>query len=142
MMVQTLWGKEEVKSRVCRMCHAEKPLTSEYFGKDSGANYFTTYCKKCATEYNRNLKKLNEKYKHDRPGKDYTCPICHKGWDDLKGKGNANHKNVWCLDHDHESNTFRGWLCHPCNRGLGNLGDSIENLKRAIRYYENQGSQG
>lgn len=39
-----------------------------------------------------------------------------------------------CLDHDHVTNKFRGWLCHICNTGLGKLGDSIESLERALAY--------
>lgn len=38
------------------------------------------------------------------------------------------------MDHDHESGNFRGWLCTPCNTGLGKLGDSIAGLQRAIEY--------
>lgn len=38
------------------------------------------------------------------------------------------------LDHCHETNRFRGWLCSNCNHGLGKLGDNIEGLQRAIEY--------
>jgi hypothetical protein len=29
---------------------------------------------------------------------------------------------------------FRGWLCDPCNRSLGVLGDNIEGLVKCINY--------
>jgi len=41
---------------------------------------------------------------------------------------------VWQLDHCHETGEFRGWLCKQCNTGLGNLGDNLESLKRAVNY--------
>ncbi|NBP03241.1 MAG: hypothetical protein EBU90_24715 [Proteobacteria bacterium] len=40
----------------------------------------------------------------------------------------------WCLDHDHETNKFRGWICERCNTGLGKLGDNIEGIVKALNY--------
>jgi len=42
------------------------------------------------------------------------------------------------LDHCHETNTFRGWLCYNCNVGLGKLKDSIEMLERGIKYLKGE----
>lgn len=39
-----------------------------------------------------------------------------------------------CLDHDHETGKFRGWLCYRCNVGLGYLGDNFEGVLRAASY--------
>lgn len=53
-----------------------------------------------------------------------TCENCNQ----LPGaKGLA-------LDHDHETGTFRGWLCTPCNTAIGALGDTVEALERATDY--------
>lgn len=52
------------------------------------------------------------------------CPIC------------LREKPLVC-DHHHgpnnEGNT-RGWICDRCNRGLGHLGDTAENVRRALDY--------
>lgn len=38
------------------------------------------------------------------------------------------------LDHCHETGAFRGWLCWPCNVGIGHLGDTSASLIRALEY--------
>lgn len=38
------------------------------------------------------------------------------------------------LDHDHITGKFRGWICNKCNRGIGNLEDSLEGLLKAVDY--------
>ena len=42
--------------------------------------------------------------------------------------------------HNHKTKEFRGVLCSTCNVGIGNLGDSVINLKNAIKYLESRGS--
>lgn len=38
------------------------------------------------------------------------------------------------FDHDHDTNTFRGWLCDSCNRSIGGLGDDVSGLVTALNY--------
>lgn len=38
------------------------------------------------------------------------------------------------IDHDHDTGSFRGFLCSQCNTILGMAGDDIERLKAAIKY--------
>lgn len=40
------------------------------------------------------------------------------------------------LDHSHVTGKFRGWLCNPCNLAIGMLGDTIDGVRRAVRYLE------
>lgn len=39
-----------------------------------------------------------------------------------------------CYDHDHVTMEFRGVLCKTCNRAIGQLGDTIGALERALAY--------
>jgi hypothetical protein len=39
-----------------------------------------------------------------------------------------------CLDHDHPSGKFRGWLCHKCNTAIGALGDNWQGVYAALDY--------
>lgn len=42
-----------------------------------------------------------------------------------------------CLDHDHETGEFRGWICDRCNRGIGALDDLPGGLLAAVEYLQN-----
>jgi len=56
------------------------------------------------------------------------CGICGK-------------KEDLCYDHDHANMKFRGVLCRGCNRSIGQLGDTLESLKRAVTYLEKEVEQ-
>lgn len=59
----------------------------------------------------------------------HCCAICKETIGKLSRKIN--------IDHDHKTNVVRGILCSGCNTGLGQLGDTVEGLKRALAYLEN-----
>lgn len=53
------------------------------------------------------------------------CGICQRMFDDSLTP---------CADHNHETKTFRGALCHACNLGLGKFNDSLSRLEAAIAW--------
>jgi hypothetical protein len=57
-----------------------------------------------------------------------ACECCGR-----LGSGNAQYARL-CLDHNHTTGEFRGWLCHQCNAGLGLLGDGYAGLRCAMNY--------
>ena len=62
----------------------------------------------------------------------HRCQICHRG-KHIVGK--------LCLDHDHKTGEFRGWLCDLCNRGLGYFYDNPSHLRRAAAYLSRRKSR-
>jgi len=127
-----LFSGAETKTKKCGMCLIEKPLGC--FGKDSGAKYLRYECKDCARAQAQLVKKLKKSVAP--PPKDHTCPICKKTEIEARGH-NINNRQIWCADHDHTTNKFRGWICHKCNLGLGNFADNKERLLAAKNYLEN-----
>jgi uncharacterized protein YicC (UPF0701 family) len=67
------------------------------------------------------------------PGPEFCCPICQKNEQQLQGIGGQG-RSVWCIDHNHETDEFNGWLCHKCNRTLGGFYDDLAILERAVEY--------
>ena len=124
----------------CRLCKEVKPF--EDFYKSHGR------CKKCylallkakripgdRKEYyiQRSYGITMDAYNDMLKKQNGCCAICLG--DDPKSPARVNH---WYVDHCHTTGKVRGLLCNACNRALGNFGDSIENLERAILYLKNQ----
>ena len=124
-------GLEE-NTKVCGMCLVALPLTM--FGTDGGSSYLRYECKPCAKKQS----KLVNTIKKSAPAipKNYQCPICLRNEEEAKGH-NPNKKGVWCADHDHTTNQFRGWLCHKCNVILGMVNDNPKILANLIKYLNN-----
>ena len=115
--------------KICNGCKQSLPVSS--FSKSNGANYPRSKCKVCEG----NLAKVRKKIKKEvgSPPVDHVCPICLRNESEIKGRGGKK-VGSWCCDHNHTTETFRGWLCHDCNRGLGFLGDNVDRLIRAADY--------
>ncbi len=42
--------------------------------------------------------------------------------------------NKWCLDHDHETHEYRGWICHKCNNAIGRLNEDAQTALNIHKY--------
>lgn len=54
------------------------------------------------------------------------CEIC--------GSFGKDFKKGLCLDHNHKTGEFRGWLCTRCNAALGMVNENTEILQALIDY--------
>ena len=125
--MMTLWGEDDsIETRICSECRTEKPLSE--FAMDT--TYVRSKCKKCKKQHTKIANLL--KKQHPKPSKDYACPICGDTEKSMKEKGYV--RTSWCLDHDHETNHFRGYICHLCNTAISNFQENPEILKRALKY--------
>jgi len=114
----------------CIKCDIEQPVTN-YIVMKSGEIKRT--CKSCKNGHKTIIKKLRKE--NEYPSDDYCCPICDRDLEELSKYGQIRMK-TWVLDHCHETNTFRGWICHHCNTGLGAFSDETTRLANAMRYLD------
>jgi len=118
----------------CRICKETKPLT-EFQNNTSGKQPFgcdgkrlkRKECKDCTKrekagqiEAVKLAKSLGKPYKAPEGT---LCEMCE-----------ATEKIVF--DHCHDTKVFRGWLCDPCNRSLGVLGDNVPSLLKYTNYLQ------
>lgn len=62
------------------------------------------------------------------------CGIQKNSYTQTLTKGGEGGRNTLIVDHNHTTGAVRKLLCHQCNKGLGALQDSVEILKKAIKY--------
>jgi RNase P subunit RPR2 len=136
----------EGKTRNCKKCNQELPVSNFHIKHDKNTNHFrfNSPCKKCAHE-NRNIeyrKVAARKKKYNLTSEDYnamlisqnnSCDICNI---DMKEYG----KN-FVVDHCHVTNNVRGLLCNNCNTGIGMLQDNTSILIKAIEYLKKRSSK-
>jgi len=62
---------------------------------------------------------------------DNRCEVCGRTPEEANPGGRFVRLS---LDHCHETGALRGFLCGPCNTGLGQLGDTAERVRLALAY--------
>ena len=129
--------------KTCKDCEQTLPLTEFY--KRSDHDSHRPRCKRCHNlwKYHKDPEASRQR-KHRERAKTYglsieeldklllitSCEICKK---DIEGRQN--------IDHDHATGEVRGVLCSNCNRALGWLKDSRQNLINSIKYLERHDKQ-
>tara|TARA_R100001086_G_scaffold169794_1_gene92581 strand:- start:27 stop:479 length:453 start_codon:yes stop_codon:yes gene_type:complete len=148
MEQQELFPNEELVNldnslKKCISCHRDLPLNCyKPVGgcrRVDGTPKLRNKCDSCCKQDQKQrdiLLKITP-----RPDNNYKCPICfYTEGQFSKATVDASTQNLnasWCLDHDHITGKFRGWLCHKCNSALGWFNDDINYLRRAVKYLEN-----
>jgi len=143
MIVNTLFGTEEVESKDCYSCSKEKPLTEFHYRnhtKDGKLVYFNI-CKDCKGLHDQ-AKRIHQR-SHPKPDKYYECLICEGTEEIIEDKfgqhGKNGHKpmSLWQMDLDHKNNyAFRGYLCAHCNTMISRAHDNPEVLRKGAEYLE------
>ncbi len=128
-MINDLFEGLGEDTKLCTMCKAILP--THKFAKEGSKGYLRYECRMCASKHSKLLTSI--KKTAPKVTVDHKCPVCERTADQLTTYG-KNKKSVWVTDHNHATGLFRGWLCHKCNLGLGNLGDNPERCKRAAEY--------
>lgn len=105
------------RKKKCQYCEESKYL-KEFPKHSLYKDRLDTRCRQCIKEH----RQVRDKLRKTAPPKPERCEIC----------GKVPYK--WCLDHDHHTQQFRGFLCSRCNEGLGKLGDDIPSLINALNY--------
>lgn len=113
-------------TKVCIKCGEEKPLTAYKTDKRGTRNV----CIECRNLHLGVARRGKAKWLKEGNQIPTSCQCCGKVTDKL------------VFDHDHKTLEHRGWLCHPCNQGLGLLGDDIASLERAMQYLRTSSESG
>lgn len=110
---------EILETKFCSKCGIDMPIDNfRIYGATDDVR--RAECKDCEKKLNKLLVEMNKKYGHTKPDRCESCGEMAK----------------LVLDHDHETEEFRGWLCHGCNSGIGWLGDNKEGAQKAVDYFE------
>ena len=134
----------------CTKCGETKPIDDfQREARNTGRHYRKSHCKSCDSKKNkkyisnmekrkkRNLRRVEwnrsvkaffppELFKQRLLEQNGVCAIC--GAKDAGGRG------AFHADHDHETSTPRGVLCHRCYIALGHFKDNPKILQAAIEY--------
>jgi hypothetical protein len=128
--------------KVCSRCQVLKS-TSEFY--QPKARRIASWCKACYVEYGKTPQRKQASLKYARKRlygvtpdvwnfvfekQEKVCGICGSP---VPSRNNYD----WNTDHDHDTDQFRGILCHTCNSIL-RRGVTSEILRKAAEYLDSQ----
>jgi len=124
----------------CTKCGEDKEL-DQFPNERRSSDGVTAQCKACKSEYNKNWRSQKGGNLYDRTVRYGMSP---EEYEELLeeqlnccaccGSSNPQRKSGFVIDHDHNTGLVRGLLCHNCNIGIGQLGDSISGVTNALEY--------
>lgn len=132
-------------TRICKVCKIRKSMTEFHWGMNHSCR--VRMCKLCS--YVKQKKHYDER-KEERKEVNFAGSLRRKygitveEWSRLLKLQNnkclicdtsLTRKNIH-VDHSHKTDLVRGLLCFSCNTAIGKFRDSIEYLKKAIKYLE------
>ena len=124
----------------CTKCGEDKDL-HEFSKEPRSPDGVTAQCKSCRNQYQKEWVKrkggamYHRTVRYGMSPNEYEelleeqlnrCACC--------GSSDPKRKAGFVIDHDHQTGQVRGLLCHSCNIGIGQLGDSISGLTQALNY--------
>jgi len=113
-----LVGQSVTDVQCCSVCSELKPLVAFPKHKNNKTG-IDTRCRMCIRGQSQLRARLKKQHPTPPPG---PCPICKE------------HTDRWVLDHCHQTEDFRGYICDPCNLGLGKFNDDHIRVKAALDY--------
>ena len=123
------------ETKVCRNCLERKSIFDFQKNQKSIAGKVSRRgeCKECRKWKRPISAKVKREYekRHPRPpiGKQFHCPVCDKTII-------RQFQNDVVLDHSHETEKIRGWICRQCNSSIGMMNDKVSILERAIKWLQ------
>lgn len=128
--------------RKCNVCSLEcydVSLLDGLFARAKDCKYgYRNKCLTCKYKENNSHPKHKDWKTHHQIKKRYGIdPETYKQHMSSSDKCEiCGSKHELCYDHDHVTMEFRGVLCRMCNVAIGQLGDTLEALKKAVNYLE------
>lgn len=107
--------------KICPKCKQEKDISQfrlRQRSEDNTKKRTYTNCKDCEKKINNLLAKLKKENKK----RSNKCECCGR-----------TDKKIY-LDHCHDKDEFRGWLCNNCNVGISRLNDNVDGVVKALNY--------
>ena len=134
----TLFEMETTRKNIddgleCINCGVVQPVENyvSVYVKGNKTGEIKRTCRSCKKGHMRVLTKLRQENAY--PDEDYKCPICERDMAEV-GRLGQPRLQMWVLDHCHDTETFRGWICGNCNTGIGGLKDNIDRVSNALKY--------
>ena len=118
-----------VSHTLCVECGKMLDSSTGYVNSKSqrtGKLYLNSACRPCHNHRVHVVTKL--KQKHPTPPAGTPCECCGR-------------VSKLFLDHCHNTENFRGFICRECNSSIGLMGDSVEGVRKALTYLETRSPQ-